>query len=502
MRDHRHRIGTDRIDAAGAGDGHVVAAAAAAFAANGVAQRTARQVERATQAARSAATADALGHDAHRIGAVESDRALVVDDHLAAVTTACPRAANTRGHAAGAAAQRACDAEGAVAAAAADRLRQNAGGHHTVGGDPTADIVGHFDAAGLAASSALTADAVAEAITAGRDPGGDAEPAIAAATTDRLRQDANRVRLRRMDDASVEDLDVLAFAATGALAAHGIAGRLAAAHRQRSGEAAGAAAAANRLRQDADRAHASGRDLAEVLDRHQLARIAGRAAGAAADRGLRLLAGRQRATDGEAAVAATAADRLRQDAVGHRARSLDLAAGIVDDGHVLRAPPSAAIAAHRVVQALGRGRDRGAEREPTVAAAATDRLREDADPAVAEHADEPAVRDIDDAGVGPDSAFSADRAAGGLTARADRKIAREAAIAAATTDRLRDDADRAGSRPGGRRQNGDVASVGDFDVPAFAAAAAIAANRIGDQCIGERQSGRYREATVAAATAD
>ena len=87
-------------------------------------------------------------------------------------------------------------------------------------------------------------------------------------------------------------------------------------------EAARAAAAADRLRKDADARHALRIDGVEVVDGYCRGRAAA-AARAAAD-GRRGVAAKAAArADGEAAVAAAAADRLRDDAVGHRAIGQD-----------------------------------------------------------------------------------------------------------------------------------------------------------------------------------
>ena len=95
-----------------------------------------------------------------------------------------------------------------------------------------------------------------------------------------------------------------------------LADRLAVRHRDARGErkAAVAAAAADRLRQDAGRIGAGGLDDRAVMVGHgHVAGGVSRAAAAAADRIVDVAAARQTRAASEAAVAAAAADRLRED---------------------------------------------------------------------------------------------------------------------------------------------------------------------------------------------
>src|SRR5690606_22833276 len=92
---------------------------------------------------------------------------------------------------------------------------------------------------------------VTAATAAARDAGGNADAAVATATTDGLRDDAMRVRTRGQRIAGAHELDVVTVAATAAEAAHADAGR----HRRTRGkihrttdvQAAIAATAAQRL---------------------------------------------------------------------------------------------------------------------------------------------------------------------------------------------------------------------------------------------------------------
>src|SRR5438067_1791834 len=153
--------------------------------------------------------------------------------------------------------------------------------------------------------------------------------AVAAAAANRLRQNAQRLLAHRLQRRAVGDRDGAAAARGAAEAARG---DDAAAH------AAVAAAAADRLRFDGVGVLACRRDIGVggVADRDVAAGPARRAEPADADRAGH--AGR-----GVAAAAAAAADRLREQAVRGVARRRDHAG--VRDGHILAVPGRPAEAA-------------------------------------------------------------------------------------------------------------------------------------------------------------
>src|SRR5437588_4617142 len=94
----------------------------------------------------------------------------------------------------------------------------------------------------------------------------------------------------------------------------------------------------------------------------------------------------------EAAVTAAAADRLSDDAIGHRAIRRQRAPGVVGNDDLSAGAARAAGAADRIRFGCGGRRAAGADREPAVAAAATDGLRHDADAFIAARRDGAAVR--------------------------------------------------------------------------------------------------------------
>src|SRR5690606_20676378 len=176
----------------------------------------------------------------------------------------------------------------------------------------------------------------------GEDPG-DVHAAVAAAAADRLRE--NAVTARRLDrerrarveavaprhDVAVAHdrhgprIGACATVATDAAREREL--RIAA-HVAGHVQRAVAATAADRLRQDAVRAAARGLDVARVLDRHVAAPVAGAAESPDAEHAragfaLRLRLRREAAGDVDAAVAAAAADRLGEDAGRPAARGRD-----------------------------------------------------------------------------------------------------------------------------------------------------------------------------------
>src|SRR5690606_6772457 len=248
--------------------------------------------------------------------------------------------------------QRPADRVGAVAAAAADRLRKDAVGIPSGGGQVAAGRDLHRGR--RPAGGAVPADV--DELAAGRT-------AVATAAADRLGLDRARVRAPRDDAARVLDLHGFPVTARGAGAAQG--------HQRFAGPARAAAAA-----------HALGENAAgEVAGRDQAARIvdgylAGGAAAAA-----RAAEGDQ--AGGRAAAAAAATDALGENRIRTVALRADETA--VDDLHGAAVTATAAAAApgERPAGAAGR------------AAAAADRLREQPARAEARRRDLRGARDGD-----------------------------------------------------------------------------------------------------------
>ena len=113
--------------------------------------------------------------------------------------------------------------------------------------------------------------------------------------------------------------------------------------------------------------------FSEAIDANRRA-IAAASAAAAERKGKRITGQRQRAC--EAAIAAAAADRLRQDAVGIRAIGQNILAGR-RQGHRAGVAAARAAAAKRDSD-RPRAADRQRAREAAIAAAAANRLRDDA----------------------------------------------------------------------------------------------------------------------------
>src|SRR5579871_1205082 len=146
------------------------------------------------------------------------------------------------------------------------------------------------------------------------------------------------------------------------------------------------------------------------------------------------LVGEARA-DREAAVAAAAADRLRQDAVGKRAVRPDRADTRYVDRIARTRGAAVAADALRLLDGggcvVGRLHEQG---EGAVAAAAADALRENADRVCALCRDVAGALDIDRARCGAAAAVSADAAHEVRAAVLKRERAREAAVAARAAD--------------------------------------------------------------------
>ncbi len=410
-------------------------AAAAAASADGDIGAVAQRGDRA-EAAIAAAAADRLGEEAGRIHAIGRDGApgRHVDRARIAAGAAAPADRHRRQGA-----ERRRDRKAAVAAAAADRLRENAGRMVAVGADRrrgrqrrVAGVAQHENSAAVAAGAAAAAVARAERQRERADR--DRTAAIAAAAADRLRENARRpYRGRavgsRLDIAGVRHPD---GSAVGAVAA-------AAAGREQAGRrAAVAAAAADRLRHDARRMRGRRRQCARVVY-----------VDGACDRCARAIAAERDEAGRGRAVAAAAADRLRLDRAGEGAVRGHIACIGDADG-----PARAADAA------LGAESD---ERDGIagVAAAAAQRLGEDADRPIAHGLDRRAGDD--------------DRRAGVAAARAVARVRKEqaeavgaAAAAAAGAARL----DAVGV-PAERRDGGSRCGIGLRDAAPAGVVAAV-----------------------------
>ena len=339
----------------------------------------------------------------------------------------------------------AADREAAIAAAAANRLGQNAVGHRPVGDDRAADLVGHCDRASIASRTAGAAGALGFRIGLERSGRRDREGAVAAAAADRLRNDAGALIAGCGDRRGIGYVHRRARASAAARTADRVAGRLAAvgADREAAREAAVAAAAADRLRENADRAGPVDQDRAGIVDRHRIGVAAAAARAAGRVRRGVILEAEGRA-DREAAVAAAAADRLGDDAVGEDAPGRDRPT-VGDIDSAARAA-AGAVAADRVAGAFG--------------------VRPRADAAPIENPPLPPPPPIDCAtmpealspyvvmllperrldgyrlAVRAQAARAADRIGRRLAAVGERQRAGEAAVAAAAADRLREDAVR------------------------------------------------------------
>ncbi len=297
------------------------------------------------------------------------------------------------------------DDRAAIATAATEALREDRVAGASLGEDHAGALarapVGDRHVAGRLGLASLAADIDEQrrrrrvVIDHRRDAEIHQQAGIAAATADTLRADADRVAAERVDDAFVDDRDILADAAFAARAADIDVQRLlahAAADRAADHHAAFAAAATDRLGVDAVRPAAAGDDRARIRDVHRARRSA--LAAAAADQGadvraalLRVLLAQQLADQfrrrrsqlglGDAGVAAdpaAAADRLGVDAVGAVAERRDLrcAAHVDCTGRAAGATLAADADGDRVLHLQQLARDRAAH-----AAAAADALRMD-----------------------------------------------------------------------------------------------------------------------------
>src|SRR5690606_18748295 len=219
--------------------------------------------------------------------------------------------------------------------------------------------------------------------------------AIAAAAADRLGRDGRRGAAQRADGGILQpDRHIAAVAALRARAADGEAGEV---EPFLHGRSAGPTAAADGLRQHADRPGArggNGSSAAQDLDH-----IAPAAAAAAAAQGGRRLRGAQGQAEHAAAIAAAAADGLGDRAVGIQARRLDRAAALHADIDGIGVPAGAALTAY-CGNALGRA---------GVAAAAADGLSQYTDPRLAAGGYPAAQCDVDGAARAGGTALAADR---------------------------------------------------------------------------------------------
>ncbi len=219
--------------------------------------------------------------------------------------------------------------------------------------------------------------------------------------------------------------------------------------------------------------------------------------------------------DGQAAIAAAAADALRLDAMCIETAGVDNAAEVVRDRHRPREVTGAAAAAERATHAIRRRVRPGElrrDRQPTVTAFAADALREDPFRGLFQGRDRLAVRNADVAGSIAAAALTADRQADREGPRARRRAGpaqytgnSDAAITATAADALREDA------VGILTTREDAGLVVDIDVAARAAHAAFAADadrrvelrrRAGVTGAAVTERAREAEAAVAAAAAD
>ena len=253
------------------------------------------------------------------------------------------------------------------------------------------------------------------------------------------------------------------------------------------------------MRDDGRGAVAARDDRAGILD-IDFAGIIAHAAGAA-DRHRELYRigfGCERAGCGKAAVAAAAADALREDAVGMIAgRGQQLGVGDID---FIGLAAGAALAADRDAEIPGVGliAERSREAEAAVTAAAADALGDDRRSRIGKRFDDAVVGDLDLAAIAAAAAAAADRH-GELRAVATEtacQAAGETTGTAAAADALRDDAVRCGLL------RGDLSVVEDIDKAGIGAADALAAQREVHAAAAIRQAARDGEPAVTAAATD
>ncbi len=328
------------------------------------------------EAAIAAATANALRDDTVRAIAGSHDEVAEADRFdVAAVAATSARAADARTDRCTLRRYGAGDAEAAGAAATADALREDAVRIDAAGDDRAG--AAHGNQIAVAATTTRAAETELRAF-AFRDAGRDAETAVATTTADALREDAvgaialcRQHTVDRCDVAEPHAASVTA-AVTGAAEAR-VERAAIARHRARDAEATGAAATADALREDRVRFFAGGRDAAAAVERHVVAVTAAVTAAAKAEVRGRALA--DAARDAEAAVAATAADALRDQAVGARTQRCDPAAAVeqIDSRGIA---PATAATADAGIELRVIGSDTASDGETTGATATTKTLRE------------------------------------------------------------------------------------------------------------------------------
>ena len=380
-----------------------------------------------------------LGVEPGRIGGARRNRSVSPGEDVAP-GAALPAGTAERHRRADEHARRTRDGEAAIAAAAADRLCDNAAGAiagctDRRRGDGRGGVAGgvriQANIAGAATRTALATDCERAKRTAAYR-----KAAIATPAADRLHDDCRRIMSEGRDRSAIGQDDGVAVARHAAGAAQR--------YRPDQRAAAIAAAAADRLRENPRRGRSAGavepgEDVAAVGDCHSAgvgARAACAAIGEEAARG--------------AAIAAAAADRLRENA--RRARSAGLKKPLVRQADGAALCRARAVAAQRE-QASGIG---------AVAATATDRLTLDGVGAEPERCNRSAIEDLN---------VPAGAAAG--TAAAKRDCADDGpGAAAAATDRL-------GKNALGELTFRRYGAIGvDDDLTAGASRAAVAAARI------------------------
>src|SRR6185369_10485934 len=244
---------------------------------------------------------------------------------------------------------------------------------------------------GHCASRVARATATAEAQrsrTCTRGKGtGNTKAAIATATANALRQKTVRMRAAGMDRAGNVDHHVAADAASARVAADGSddPGRPTRCAQRKS---AIAATAADALRLNGDSLTARGRDIAGACDLHSAGSTPGTAAATQAQPGGTIRG--KRARTSEATIAAATADTLSKDATGHCPGRCDRA-GVShchDAGRVAGATGAAEARCDRRPCSKGTRNSKA-----TVAAAATDALRQNADGTCTESLDRARVID-------------------------------------------------------------------------------------------------------------
>ena len=297
----------------------------------------------------------------------------------------------------------------AMAAAAANRLRQNAIRERTRGVNGA--VADNIDGARSAAGSAIATDTAVGLGAGGRWNGliiggrqDDRNTAIAATATDRLGEYARGIAFRGGDVAGAEDFYSTAGVARAAIAARtGHKGEAARRNADGTTDTAIATRPADRLRQNAIRTQAIRIDIAVIADMNEAASCASAAfaANRHAERPGKSGINRQCPRNRQATIAAAAAQRLRENAVGLVVMGGNRAGGIDLDCLTDAAASSLA--------AKGQG-ERGVLRpcsrncQAAIAAAAANRLRKNAVRAQAEGLDAGStcgIVDSDIAGVAP-----------------------------------------------------------------------------------------------------